>query len=533
VQKQIGYCAREDRRGKLATAMLRHHSPGSHLLIGLLVGSLVTWGWPRPAYSQTLPSRPADPAFEVPQITVEGMPSDAMGQRGLRRPELPAVALEAPIDPAAYTCGPGDLFELNFWGREELQLRVTVDLEGRVFIPRIGYFPASGKTLGEARAGLASLVARYYPGLNFDLTLVAPRQFTVHVTGNVERPGPFTVTPVERVSTVVGRANLTGTQRRIQIIHRDGTRGDADLLQYARTGELRYNPFLVEGDVVHVPHAGAVVTISGPVRRPGQYELKTGDLREALDLAEGFAARASRQLPIRVLRRDPRELTTALEVAMPAGGAAELPSFALLDDDVVVVPDTTELQHRVTVIGAVGGAGESSVRRLDYVAGETTRLLLERAGGVSPTGDLARSFIQRGGAVIPVDLDALLIRRDLAADRPLERGDVLVVPELRHRVLVDGAVMRGGSFPYNPVFGIDEYVALAGGATRNAKGVDAFRVVTADGRVSSYDPKLRLSPGDSIVVPERTYSRGEVVQIVMGTAGLILSGVAVGIAATR
>src|SRR5438128_1353010 len=53
------------------------------------------------------------------------------------------IALEQPIDPDAYICGPGDVFENNFWGQQNFRLKITVDLEGRTFISKVGYVTVS------------------------------------------------------------------------------------------------------------------------------------------------------------------------------------------------------------------------------------------------------------------------------------------------------------------------------------------------------------------------------------------------------
>jgi hypothetical protein len=52
-------------------------------------------------------------------------------------------------------------------------------------------------------------------------------------------------------------------------------------------------------------------------------------------------------------------------------------------------------------------------------------------------------------------------------------------------------------------------------------------VITPTGHESSNDLKLKIQPGDTIVVPERTFSRAEIVQLIMGGAALVLSGVAI------
>ena len=132
-----------------------------------------------------------------------------------------------------------------------------------------------------------------------------------------------------------------------------------------------------------------------------------------------------------------------------------------------------------------------------------------------------------------MDLYALVMLRDFKADRTVELGDTLVIPFKRRNVLVEGAVFAPGAYPYNPTFGVEQYLSLAGGRSRNAQSLDSVKVVTTNGETKEYRPDLKIDPGSSLVVPERTFSRSEVVQILMGAAGIILSGVAVVIAARK
>jgi protein involved in polysaccharide export with SLBB domain len=100
-------------------------------------------------------------------------------------------------------------------------------------------------------------------------------------------------------------------------------------------------------------------------------------------------------------------------------------------------------------------------------------------------------------------------------------------------VLIEGAVVRAGTIQFNPRFGVREYLASAGGTTRYAQDEDEIRLFGADGKVRPFSPDLRVRPGDTIVVPERNFSRAEVVQLVMGGVGIALSAAALTYAATR
>lgn len=506
------------------------------------MAALVVWSQ---AFAQGLPmpDMPPEAATGTTKIPVT-MPggTEVMGAEAAAASAGAApVAIEAPIDPDAYICGPGDQFELNFWGQQNFRLRIAADLEGRTFISKVGYVAVAGKTLTAVRAQITKKVRANYPGLQFDLTLVGPRTFLVHVAENVKHPGSLTAQPMERVSSVLARAGgPTGSRRRITIDRKAGADGTADLVLYELTGDTRYNPYVLDGDVIRVPFAETVVSIGGAVRRPGTYELvATKDLNELLDLAGGFTSSVARSLPIKLVRKNAKQQATARE--LPFNGDAT-PNEPLRDEDAVLVRGASELQRTVLLIGAVAAADRldaaATSARLPYVEGDTVLSLIDRAGGIRAPGDLTRSYISRRGKdgavqMTPIDLDALLVRRDFSADKPIQMGDTIVVPPMRHSILVEGAVARAGLYNYNPNFGIAEYIAHAGGRTRSARDLDEVKLIEPNGKTREYRSGMTLNPGDAILVPERNFTRPEIVQIVIAAAGVVLSGVAIGLAATR
>jgi protein involved in polysaccharide export with SLBB domain len=429
------------------------------------------------------------------------------------------------------------VFSVNFWGQQNFQLRVAADVEGRAFISKVGFIDVAGKSLADVRNQARKKIRQSYPGLQVDLVLATPRRFLVHIVDFVKQPGLYEANAVERVSTVLARAGgITGSRRTIKIRHKNGKEVMADLDLYERTGDTSLNPSLLDGDVVDVPAAKVVVRVSGAVRRPGSYELvKSSDLDELMLLAGGLTSRAAPQLPIRIQRRDKQQHTQFIDVAF----GDKVPNQPLQDDDDVLVPSSDELQRSVLLVGAVASAdtvdAATTMLRLRYIEGDTVRSVIERAGGIRTTGDLQRAYISRGSkpTLIPVDLEALLMRRDLKADKPIEMNDTLVVPPMQMSVLVEGAVAKAGLIEYNPRFRISEYIARAGGRSRTAKDIEDVHVIDVNGIVHDYSSKLVVKPGDSILVPERNFTRSEIVQLTLAAAGLLLSGIAVTIAATR
>lgn len=375
---------------------------------------------------------------------------------------------------------------------------------------------------------------------------------------NVVRPASYPARAIDRVGGIIAKAGGFGpnaSKRRVEVRRRDGAILTVDLLLYTLTGDLKFNPYLLDGDVVRVPFEDLAATIDGAVNRPGRYELvKTRDLAELVELAGGLSPKATQLLPVTVVRRGSGDREDLNSFSFSQG---KLPNIPIKSEDTVRIPAATEIQQSVFVVGAIAGAvrQESKVtraseagsvsgqtnapeeatatRRVPFVKGDTVRTLLERVGGTGPLANLGGSYIMRRGQTLPVNLHALVMLRDLKADREVELGDTLVIPFKRRNILVEGAVFAPGSYPYNPTFGVEQYLSLAGGRGRNAKSLDDVKLVTPSGETKDYEPNLKIDPGSSLVVPERNFSRSELVQILLGGAGLVLSGVAVVIAARK
>ena len=99
-------------------------------------------------------------------------------------------------------------------------------------------------------------------------------------------------------------------------------------------------------------------------------------------------------------------------------------------------------------------------------------------------------------------------------DMTMENGDRFVIPSVPAIVDVIGAVYNQNSFLFVKGRRVGAYLQQAGGPSRDADRKHAF-IIRANGDIVSYEAgktvwgneflNLRLNPGDSIVVPEKTY----------------------------
>lgn len=120
-----------------------------------------------------------------------------------------------------------------------------------------------------------------------------------------------------------------------------------------------------------------------------------------------------------------------------------------------------------------------------------------------------RMFKATGRIVLDLPRDRAVQGKDFP-DLVLEDGDRLMVPAVSSTVSVVGAVFNQNAFIYRPGQSIADYLARAGGPTKEADASSIY-LVRADGTVmsrrqsgwliSGFDSEA-LMPGDTLVVPE-------------------------------
>ena len=161
--------------------------------------------------------------------------------------------------------------------------------------------------------------------------------------------------------------------------------------------------------------------------------------------------------------------------------------------------------ERGTQALAVSGTASGSSAATVSASRELTNQMISRLRQVRATGRIVLQLRPESQG-----LDAI-------PDLRLENGDRFAVPPVPDTINVVGAVYDQNSFLFVPNRTVGRYVRLAGGPTRNADFHYAF-VIRADGSVISrktadkgfsswggnnFDD-LRVNPGDTIIVPDKT-----------------------------
>jgi protein involved in polysaccharide export with SLBB domain len=511
------------------------------LALILAVGGLTLAGLGSAGAQTPSVSWPAGPVPQGEQGSEEerlsGSRTDVGSALELRRTPVP-LGQAGPVDPETYRLGPGDLLQLDLWGRLIRTMPLEVSPEGRIFLPGLGPVEVAGRSLAWTRAHILALVAETFRGVKADLRLLRLRTFKVYLTGRVNRPGAIEVNPATRASEAVDRVGVAdgGSRRDIEVRRRDGPALRLDLLRIQATGRLDLDPLLSDGDVIHVPAATDFVEVQGGVAVPGRYELGPGDsLMTLVEIAGGFLPASAVQgaLLVRFKSASAREsLWVSLdEVASGANNPALRDGdrfYVFLTPDYHVVP-------QVAIYGEVERPGTYPI----VLGRDRLSDLVYWAGGFLPLADRSALHLLRYSeshdekdpeldrlvtlsrpdmteseyAVLQTKLaerknsfrvDWARVQREGKDLDPLLRdGDVLRVDRLVTSVRIEGEVRRPGYVDY--VFGrtLREYVELAGGFTdRAARGsVRVSRYLT--GQIVPAKSLKNVQPGDFIWVPDR------------------------------
>src|SRR5690606_29497503 len=288
------------------------------------------------------------------------------------------------------------------YGDAEFTYDLEVDRGGRVNVPGVGLLTVAGTTMADLTDRFEQYLASRYSGIYaspqrvfVDVAVTRLRPVRVFVTGEVERPGAYTLGAGGGLFNLlyqVGGPTTNGSLRAIQVSRGGRIIATIDAYDYLLEGREPENVPLQSGDRILVPIRGKPVYVDGAVHRPAIYELKDDErfedlLRFAGGLRpEAYVARfqVERIVPF-AERTDPTVSRQVLDLDLRAV-LSGISDYRVADGDrvtVFAIADAVEARRRgrlnaVEVAGAVFQPGR-------YELGPDLRAvadLLDRADGL-------------------------------------------------------------------------------------------------------------------------------------------------------
>ncbi len=325
-------------------------------------------------------------------------------------------ALERVVDPGRYIVGPGDELGINILTSENMIWTLKVSPTGDLLIPSVGIINVAGKTLQNVLISVVDFVKRKaYPNANVNVTLMNVRRFQVQISGAVNKPGFYTVTPLTRLHEIVEQAedfHQFAREFNIKIIKAAGKQEKIDFLNYLLNGDLESNPTFLEGDRIFVPFGDVGkegIVIRGSISGKGYDIIQKGETLETfLQRRAKFSEEADLESVTitRVENKKEKFLTIFPK---------DFKTTVLKPGDSVDIL----IERGVSVNGFVQTPGGYT-----FFPGYTSSDYINLAGGNTVEGDPNKSIVRHLDETIEKG-QSVLIRR----------GDVVVVPRTRKSVL--------------------------------------------------------------------------------------------------
>ena len=369
--------------------------------------------------------------------------------------------------PQNYVLGPGDVLVVDIYGGSQESQRLTVSPEGDVYVPEFGPIQVSGLQIRAAQNRIRQRLGRYFQNSDIRITLGQTRSIQVNVLGEVRVPGTYTLSSLSTVYHALYRAggvsNL-GTLRNIKLYRQGKLVTVVDVYEFIFNGRLAGNVPLQDNDVIQVDTYDCMVNITGYVKRPMFYELRsTESISTLLKYCGGFTSDAHKQT-VRV-NRNAEKMKNVFNI-----DEFDFSSFKLRDGDSVSVEAISDLyENMVEVNGAVARPGMYQLGDKVY----SVKSLLERAEGLTPEAMTNRAVLRRlkpnrTQEVISINLEGIM--EGTEADVQLQNEDVLFIPTIpEHQysrtITILGEVVFPGPYEYADSMTLENFILQAGGLT--------------------------------------------------------------------
>jgi len=352
--------------------------------------------------------------------------------------------------------------------------------------------------------------------------------------------------------------------RDITIKRMNGEVFKIDLLKFRLTGDFRYNPYLMQDDVIIFPsydNEKNIIDITGAVNKPVKFQFVDGDkLSDAILFAGGLNPAYENITSAEISRLDKTgNKEEVFEIII--NNDFELKS----GDRIRILADENQKKnYKVLVLGEVKHPGYVFITKNNT----TIKEVIERAGGFNVDADLMRAELVRDYSSVEMlkkyyltkdfvnnteqmllpetqlqlkqqkDLLEMLRLSNLTEDDTMffnidnqlrvlrsenildfaklkdsdtyeskfivNDGDVILIPKKFDYVYVFGQVAKAGYVKYSPDKDYKYYIQLAGGKTEQARNDKETVVIKGKEKnwVSEQKEKLKLEPGDYVYVPK-------------------------------
>jgi protein involved in polysaccharide export with SLBB domain len=396
----------------------------------------------------------------------------------------PNLKLATPVN---YVLGPGDELQISVYGIQEFSDAVPVTVEGKVNIQYVGQIAVSGMTIEAATVKIKNAIARVYSTVRsgqsqVGISLSRIRTIKVTLIGS-KQPGNYSISSLATVYNALflgGGPAKNGSYRNIELIRNNKVYRTIDLYRFLVNGNQSDNISLKDNDVIRIPAYSQRVTVEGEVKRPGIFEMKSGEsFQDLLTFASGFNELAF-TASVNVLQK------TDKEYKVKDVKATEFKLYKPRSGDLFTVSKIlNRFENRIKIEGAVFRPNTYS-----FYEGMRIADLVAKADGLKEDAYTARATIVRLKPDFTKEAVAVNLGKAVAGDAQsnilLKKEDIVTVFSIldfkeEFKVTIDGEIKKPGEYDYNPALTLNDLLVQAGGLIGSAsKRVEVARMIQSE-----------------------------------------------------
>ncbi|EGV28521.1 polysaccharide export protein [Thiorhodococcus drewsii AZ1] len=437
-----------------------------------------------------------------------------------------------------YIIMPGDQVTVRAWGALEVDLVLTVDTQGNIFIPDVGPVQVKDVSAADLNARVTKAIKSIYTdNVSVYTNLQGVQPVAVFVTGFVKKPGRYSGTPSDSVLNFLDQAGgidmASGSFRDVRVLRDHRLIAQVDLYPFLLDGSLP-RPQFADGDTIVVGRQGPMVTVSGDVAQPHRYEL-TETTQSVADLMQWIQLRpgVSRVLVTGVRDVGPFSSYISIDdlashwlqsgdelffsvdqhqetIVVQLEGSFKGPSRFTVPRNAQLMEllDSIPVDPKLSDVSSVSIRRKSVAQRQRESLNESLkRLETAYLGASSSTVDeskirveeakLIQDFVKRARELEPTGR-LVVAEGGRVRNTSLQDGDVITIPNRSDSIFVSGEVLVPQAMVYKSGQDADEYIHRAGGFTDRANTRKVLLARQSGEVVSASD--AALLPGDEILV---------------------------------
>ena len=420
-----------------------------------------------------------------------------------------------------YLVTAGDVYGLSYaMGGKIVNINLIVDISYNVKILNLATINVNGLTFLQFKRQVEDIIRKNYPLSGAQLLMIKPSVFKVIIKGEVLKVAEVEASALTRLSNVIQNSFTEySSTRNIEIVSLNGKKRSYDLFMAYRNGDFSQDPFLRPGDIIIIKRLSRKVKITGSVERPGTYELlENENIKELIEIYGGGLREFTDVSKLTVTRNNKTE-------EFPIGSffkienAEKMEPFKLQNNDIVHIPNEAEFKSSIIL---EAGADVTSIPFIE--GADLLSVVRAYRSKFSSLSDTKNAYLMRNGEKIYTNFNRIFYDRDYNELIALEKNDIISVPVLQQTVVVIGAVLRPGSYPYVPGKTYEYYIALAGGFDLQRNAISSVKI--RDAADKKMNKKDYILPGSIITASSNAFLYNVMPYITfIGTIVTIIGGI--------